>query len=224
MPCGRIMVLIFFSPRRLLMRPTLALALFALAIVPSVRAGNVTFEIQGPRLITRTQEEGGVPSNAGIFEFFATTDADILQVEDVVITPGPGAALFQTPAARVGSDVEPPLSAFEAIFSELGADSWITTPGPTEIAGDQVTPLATNNNVWYDVTDDGPQTHFMFARLTVSPYLRGFTFSGKISLPNAGNAEDFPFSFVVVPEPSTSLLLALAMTAARPFRRWRNAN
>ena len=70
-----------------------------------------------------------------------------------------------------GTDTEPPLNALVAVFPALGADSWITTPGTTALAGAGGTKA--DNNSWFDTTNDGPQTNFLFARITTNglPYV-----------------------------------------------------
>ena len=147
-----------------------------------------------------------------IFEFFVTSDADVLSVDNVEIT----GSLFQVP---FGSDVEPPLPAFLPVFPHLSADSWITTPGATSVAGGG---FANPLSAWFDVSNDGPVSDFMFARLTVPTAEKlDFTFRGRMSVAGDTGVENFRFFFLVaIPEPSAALMTAVAL-AIGAFR-WRS--
>ena len=79
------------------------------------------------------------------------------------MSPRHGARLQRQQPA--GSDVEPPHPAFLTVFPNLDLDSWITTPGPTTLAGPSLPGDGTS--IWSDTTDDGPQTNFKFADLTL---------------------------------------------------------
>lgn len=107
-----------------------------------------------------------------INEFFVTTSSDILQVDMVDISIG-GASLFQHGS---GDDDAPPLPAFVNVFPSLGADTWITTPGGTAIAGGG---FGDPGSAWFDSDNNGAQNMFKFAQLTSSG--EG-TFSGRIQL------------------------------------------
>jgi hypothetical protein len=154
-----------------------AIAVAALLPLSSVDAATVAFSaVSGPgpakpnvtfgRLPTAAQISRGVPADARIHEFLVTTDADIQEIDQVQIMLVPPAILYQIPDALGGNDIEPPRPQLEALLPELGSDSWITTPGLTH-TGDNGGPFPVNWQ-WFDVTNDGPVTDFMFARITVT--------------------------------------------------------
>ena len=71
-------------------------------------------------------------ANKVVHEFRVTTSSDILRVGDVYIEPRAGLGLYNN---AIGADTEPPLDVFVGVFPALGADSWISTPGTTALAG-----------------------------------------------------------------------------------------
>jgi hypothetical protein len=180
---------------------------FALAIalgVSSAQAATVSFTNNPLGRAPSAAELAGDGSLAGkmIYDFFCTTDADILSVNQVMISSG-GASLYQN---LTGSDVEPPNSAFVAIIPALGADSWITTPGGTSSAGGG---FSADNSSWFDTENNGAQTNFQFARLTTAA--QG-TFNGRITVAGAQGPENFAFSLVYgVPEPATLAMAGMGL-------------
>ena len=131
-------------------------------------AATVTFQIVDPAPPNHPVVSFGRPTTAAevandpdaanktVHEFRVTTSSDILRIGDVVLSNRAG--LYNN---ALGADTEPPLEAFVAVFPALGADSWITTPGATALAGAGGT--TADNNSWFDTTNDGPQTNFLFA-------------------------------------------------------------
>ena len=110
-------------------------------------------------------------SGAATFDLVVSTESDIL-LFDAELTDTPG---MNVPGGwfnhATGTDVNPPLDAFVAVFADLGFDTWVTTPGATAAAGANTlnggpgASLVTHN----DSTDEGPQTDFTFARITLIP-------------------------------------------------------
>jgi hypothetical protein len=174
----------------------------------------------------------GAPAGWSVFRFYATTDADIISIENVRIDMLPGySPLFQV-APPFGRNTEPPSPAFIAINRALEVDSWISTPGPTTLTGADMPGDGTG--AWSDETDDGPQTDFPFATLTLPPRVHNdawgsyFKFRGRFALAGPGGPEYFPFLLgdwdqTIAPEPSGGILCAGGMAALALSRRWRTA-
>jgi hypothetical protein len=129
-----------------------------------------------------------------VFDFFLTTDGDILSISDVVITLNGttnGSRLYQN---ALNGDVEPPSPAFVAVFPALGVDSWISTPGGTSGAGGG---FANANSAWFDSDNNGPQNNFHFAGLTTSDN-GSFAFLINIPSDDGQSVVNFPFDFAIV--------------------------
>jgi hypothetical protein len=158
---------------------------------------------------------GGLTLNSQIAKFFVTTDADILSVNQVLVTVT-GGSLYQVPAP-FGSNTEPPHPAFLAFNASLAADSWISTPGATSRLGGDLPGDGTGS--WGDLTNDGPQNSFHFATLTIPSFASGAraTFTGRITLAGANGPEAYPIA--IVPEPCSGGLLSLGLISLASFRR-----
>ena len=188
--------------------PITALTLSAPFAVPSYAAiVSVSWTLRVP---TVDQNDGGVPPNYYINDYFVTTDADILRIGDVNVV----ARLYNDP---LGSDTAPPNPTFVTLFPELGADSFITTPGETAVAGNSEQPFDTNSS-FFDSSNDGPVTDFNFARLT-SPDLSIFEF--VVSVAGTTGPEVFQFRLPVnIPEPTAMILLLTAGLSAGGCRSY----
>jgi hypothetical protein len=181
---------------------------------------TITKQISHPTLAMVNASGGGLTLESNIYSFFVTTDADILSVNQVLISTI-GGPLYQAPAP-FGSNTEPPPPEFLAFNPSLSADSWISTPGATSRLGGDLPGDGTGS--WGDLTNDGPQTNFNFAVLTLGAYPQSYgTFSGRISLAGAKGPEPIPFILSLsphsVPEPGCSGLFALGIVSLRAFRR-----
>jgi hypothetical protein len=212
------------------MKAFCAIAVAALLPLSSLDAATATFSAAtglGPsnpnvsvgRSPSAAQISAGVPADSRIHEFLVTTDADIVQVGDVNLSLVGSTGLYQVANAQGGSDTEPPSAAFETFFPELGADSWITTPGPTSNPGNSNgRPFEDRDGSWYDSREDGPVTNFMFARITV--YGAGqFNFRGRVQLDGPSGPENFPFEFFTVPEPASFSLAGFGLLGLAAMRR-----
>jgi threonine dehydrogenase-like Zn-dependent dehydrogenase len=211
------------------MRKIIALALALMLMASSAMAATVTTSVISPSSINPAQSFGrpatavGVPAETRIHEFRTTTDADILQIDQVVVTVGGGGTLYQVAQAAGGSDTEPPSPLFETLVPTLTADSFISTPGATSIAGDTANPFGTQNNSWFDTTSDGAQTNFMFARFGLTGANASATFAGRVQVAGTAGPESFPFTFTLsnvdIPEPATVALGGMGLVGLLAVRR-----
>ena len=191
--------------------------LLALGMTVAAQAAEVSFSRTDQR-VSADAAADGAPANGYVADFFVTTDADILSVGEVTIDVV-GGEIFNVPCEGLSCSLfsAPPLAPCFVCSFGLGigptpadfADTWVTTPGQTSLLGgdfpgDSTTTLG-------DLSDDGPQFDFQFARVTVSESARG-TFRGKVTVAGTTGPESFPFSFAIgVPEPSSLVLVSLAM-------------
>jgi hypothetical protein len=166
--------------------------------------------------VTAAEAGGGAPAGGTVFEFFVTTDLDILSVDQVNVTPGD--LLFQETV--VGSNVNPPNPALVPVFPALAADSYITTPGTTNTTGG-ANPFLVPDSSWFDTDSNGAQNNFKFAQLTFPAANAGsWSFTGRVNLAGT-TVENFPFSFssgATIPEPSTMVMGGLSLIGLA-FRR-----
>jgi hypothetical protein len=159
----------------------------------------------------------GVPEGTLVNVYTVTTDADILSVNQVVATLS-GGSLFQV-APPFGSDNEAPDPAFITLNRALEADSWITTPGATSKLGGGSGFPGDGTGTWGDLTNDGPQTNFKFATLSLASNFNGM-FIGRVSVAGTAGPEVFPFSLPInIPEPGTIGLTSLGLLALGVVRR-----
>jgi hypothetical protein len=209
------------------------LAIASILVAQAAMAATVSVSIVSPRgdagvSIGRAPSASaiaaGAPADARIHEFTVTTDADILQVDQVVITLGAGVSLYNVANPSGGSNAEPPTALFETLVPSLSADTWISTPGATSIAGNDQDPFGSTNNSWFDTTADGAVSNFMFARLTATASYFSSSFSGRVQVVGANGPENFPFTVAfigpeIVPEPASIGMMAAAMMGLAVFRR-----
>lgn len=162
----------------------------------------------------------GAPENGHVADFFVTTDADILSIGEVQIDVQGGEAYnVECTGLSCSLFARPPL--FPFIFNPREtADTWVTTPGSTALLGADF-PGDGDTTTLGDLSNDGPQNHFQFARITVPDRAIG-TFSGRITVAGATAPESFPFSFALgIPEPSSFILMSLGALAAVNVRNRR---
>lgn len=198
------------------MRRLLAFALLTALTASSAAAATLSFRSEY-RFPTAADIAAGVPADLVAFDFFATTDADIVSVNNVLVRFYPDVELFQVPIP-FGSNTMPAPPEFLAINPALAFDSWITTPGITTLLGADLP--GNGNSVWGDLSNDGPQTDFRFASLAFPASAFG-TFEGRITLNNNGAPQSFPFSARLgfFPEPATILLAGIGVVGLLALRR-----
>ena len=159
-------------------------------LITSAQAASVTYsESNAP--VSAAAEAAGAPAGGTVYDFLATTDADILSVGEVLVTFTSGSMFNVDPP--FGSNTAPPDPAFISLNAALEADSWITTPGSTSLLGPDLT-ATDGTSTFGDLSDEGAQTDFTFARLGVTPGAEG-TFSGRVTVAGSSGPENFPFSF-----------------------------
>ena len=190
----------------------------ALAISPCANAASISLA-SVVRKPSEAAVDAGAPAGGKIYQFFVTTNADVLSIGNVQVSISNGGSLFQVP---FGSDRDKPDPALVALFRSLEADSWVDTPGETLLFGPGLPGDGTG--VWGDFTNNGPQLNFRFAQLTVAP---GYSliFQGSILVGDLGGYEERSFTFIDaltppdVPEPSAALMAGVGILGVVSARR-----
>jgi hypothetical protein len=138
-----------------------------------------------------------------IHEFFVTADTDLISVGKVEIE----GSVYQH---REGSDRKPPNARVLDIWPGASADSFITTPGTTQVLGQGFYGSSKETEiVWYDESDDGPLKEFLFARLTVD---QTGSFAGTINVRGPKGCVSLPFKFTLPGTEADFALLDLKQT------------
>jgi hypothetical protein len=138
------------------------------------------------RPVTVDEIAAGAPLGGLVHDFFISADSDILSIGNVAID----VPLFRD---SLGSDAKTPSDGLAALSASLSAHSFITTPGDTIVLGggfDNLTP----DSMWGDLSDDGPQQNFHFARLTVN---QSGSFHGNVAVHGYDAPVYLPFQFTL---------------------------
>ena len=182
----------------------------------ATQAANVSFSRTDER-VSDAAAADGAPENGHVANFLVTTDADILSVGKVLIEVE-GGEIYDVCSLSCTGFGTPPL--FPFIFTPREtADSWVTTPGSTSLLGAGL-PGDGETTTLGDLTNDGAQNFFQFARITIPESATG-NFSGRVTVAGSTGPENFPFSFPLgIPEPSSLLLIGIGlMCVCGPTRR-----
>jgi len=131
-----------------------------------------------------------------VHEFFITSTTDVIGIRDVDLD----VPVYQH---KFGADYRPPSAKGLALFRGLSADSFLDTPGQTDVLGGYADPLGNPETVWYDRNNNGAQDEFLFARLTVGETGH---FSGTLNVAGPTGPVGLGFKFVL---PGTADDLAL---------------
>jgi len=178
--------------------------------------------------ITSMNENLAILPGSITTNIFATTTGDIVSLEDVTLTLESGEIYnLGAPFGSDTSDACPDFCGFEPLAE---ADSYITTPGDTNVlvndGSDAIQPDRVPLSTWADFTDDGPQNNFQIARITLQSIsesndsLQG-TLQGTLQfVGQAGGIDSLPFSVTVgVPEPASAVLSLIAGLVVFAIRR-----
>lgn len=149
--------------------------------------GDVSIELtRRSRPTNDIERKYGVPDGI-VHEFFVTSATDLISI---------GSVSIDSPVYRheQGSDRKPPNERVSRLYREITADSFVTTPGRTEVLGKGFYGTGDPEIVWYDLTDDGPLDEFLFARLTVD---QTGTFAGEVNVRGPKGLVSLPFKFAL---------------------------
>jgi hypothetical protein len=175
--------------------------LVALALcLPSLAEAATLSLSRTTRPVTAEEIADGAPMGGYVHEFFVNSDTDLLAVGADPF----GASFFHH---TLGSDVAPPSPEDLPGRPSLGVDTYITLPGETLKLGGAFS-SAPGERGWGDLSKDGPQQNFRFARFTTKGEAGAFT--GRILARGYNGEHDgfvsLPFSFAL-PAAETELAL-----------------
>lgn len=158
-------------------------------------------------------------TGAGTFDLTVTTTSDVL-LFDAEFTQTAG---VNVPGGWYNQTANPsdtgPQEGFFGFVPALRFDTWVTTPGMTAAAGSNTLdgPAGMNKVTHNDSTDEGPQTDFVFARVSLIPDAEGnasATLSGTLQTSATPTPvfDTFEYTMTIgVPEPSSMGLLLTAL-------------
>lgn len=118
-------------------------------------------------------------ADATVYDFFATTESDILLIAFDKLQTDANASMFNHRMDTEETDSDPPLDALIDLYPALAYDSYATTPGDTsEVDVGNAAGLTRDLQgasdvddddelILFDTSDDGPQNMFQFARFTL---------------------------------------------------------
>lgn len=158
------------------------------------------------------------------YDLFATTPADVLVIDFTLdvslgsvfhdrITDAPYGTVFDR-------DNGPAPAGAIANNPQLGADSWVTTPGAgtacAQIGGACPGFENAGQVSHFDSSQDGAQTDFQFARITIVPdetgsYLADFTGYVQVANQPSPIVEPFSYRMTAIPEPDSFALQLIAL-------------
>jgi hypothetical protein len=208
------------------MRPNIVgVALSAALMLTAGRANadfvEITYRLVDPPRTALEALVAPVPAPSLTYQFLATTDGDILSIDNIEITTAPPTALYQHPFGDP-SNANPPTLGLDAVFPSIVSDSWFDTPGASSRLGPDLPGDGTTT--FGDLSNDGPQADFIFAQLTF-PLPVSWSVSGRVSIAGGGGTTVYnqPFNFVFVPEPASASVAAIGLSAyCMRSRRGRN--
>ncbi len=184
-------------------------AVAVIGLAARVNAATVSWNVELDEPNAAAVDDGA-PAGAQVHKLFLTSDADIISINQVLVTLSDGATLFQV-GAPYGTDIAPPDPVFISLKPSVAVDTWLTTPGSTSFLGTGLPGDGTGT--WGDLTNDGPQTNFQWGQITIPAGATG-VFTGRISLAGETGPEPIAFSIplgVVIPEPGSIALAGISL-------------
>lgn len=175
-----------------------AAALSLLGITQPASAAEMTL-IRNSRLVTAAEIDGGAPQGGMVHDFYATSDADLLTLATHF-----DQWTYQHP---YGSDNDAPPSELITHFPALAADSFLRMPSSTMMLGGGFNG-ADSEKVWGDLSNDGPQSDFLFGRMTTT---EPGAFAGYFAVRGQETYIKMPFSFTL-PGPSGAFTETLSIS------------
>jgi len=182
------------------------LSTLLMASVSHLSASAATVSLfRSTREVTSEEIAGGAPVGGLVHDFFINADTDILSFNQIEVD----VPLFQ---AALGSDSFAPSAVLAGISPGITADSFLTTPGSTTMLGGGFG--QGGDRLWGDLSDDGPQQGFHFARLTVG---QTGSFTGRVAVRSPDAPVYLPFSFTLPGNMADMALLAAEPTYSREY-------
>lgn len=171
---------------------------------------------------------GGDAALAGavVFDLVLDSTADLLNI-DAALTVTKGSLInYPSDPATSASDTAPPSPFALPNLQRLLADTWITTPSSaTGAAGANLIDEMGTKVSHFDSSDDGAQTDFQWANITLMPDADGnasATLVGEIQTSGTPTPvfDDFTYTLTVgVPEPTSMGLMLTALLGGLSFIR-----
>jgi hypothetical protein len=174
--------------------PRTLLVAALLATLPAISPAATVSLARSTREVTPEEIAGGAPAGGYVHDFFLTSDTDLLSYSDIKVD----VPLFQD---LLGSDIGPSAAA-------LAADSYLTTPGSTVVLGGGFADTG-GGALWGDLSNDGAQQGFHFARLTTG---QTGSFTGRVAVRGYDAPVYLPFNFVLPGNAADLPLLAAEST------------
>lgn len=179
-----------------------ATAIFAGAAHAASADQNITLT-RNSRPVTATEAAGGAPLDGMVHDFRITSDSDLLSLLADIDAP-----LYQH---AFGADNAAPNSQLVTYYPALGADSFLQLPSSTVMLGGGFSGPGPER-AWGDLADDGPQTDFLFGRLTTNQV---GAFSGRFAVSGETTYVNLPFA-LTLPGPSGPFSEQVSVSAAAP--------
>lgn len=159
--------------------------------------------VRSSRAVTAAEAAGGAPADGMVHDFYATSNADLITLLANVNVP-----VYRHPYADDHSAPDPQLV---TMYPAVGANSFFRFPSSTIVLGGGLNGIGPEI-VWADLSNDGPQTNFLFGRLTTNQV---GSFSGMFAIRGGATYLEVPFSFSL-PGSSGPLSEQLSVSGTEP--------